>query len=366
MIRKSLLTAGAALAIAMVALSGCGGSDTKETTTAVETEAGETAETEAAEETRSEEELTDEASLTLGEYKGLTLTATRPEISDEEVEERMSFLIEAYPPTVEGRPAEMGDIANIDYAGYKDGEAFAGGTANGHDLELGSGQFIPGFEEGVVGMEIGEQRDIPLTFPEEYHSEDLAGQEVVFKVTLNSIKDIKASKLDDSLAKRVLEDDNATLDDLRAHTREEMELASEQTFFINAGNEILMQVVENSEITCDPDMVDQSYEQYVEAYTMTAEMYGMELEDYLSAMYGMSLDDLRKGVEEIVKQDMVIREIVAVENLEATDKQKADYAVFNGFETPEDLVAAFGEETAKLVFDQCAAKYFLIDNAITE
>ena len=164
MIKRKLITAGFVIAMAAMVMSGCksGGTD-KETTAAA---AGETAGSQesgtASGETKSEEELTDEASLELGNYKGLTLTAVKAGVTDEDLEAELENLKGQYPAEVTGRAAKLGDVANIDYVGTKDGEAFSGGTAEGFDLALGSGTFIDGFEDGVVGILSIPKMDLEL------------------------------------------------------------------------------------------------------------------------------------------------------------------------------------------------------------
>lgn len=355
--RKNLIKAGLAIASAVAVMTGCGNKSTVEATTAAET-------TVAAAETKSAEELTDEASITLGEYKGLTLTSARDEITDDEVEERMSYLVEVYPPIVTDRPAELGHTANIDYEGTKDDVTFDGGTAYGYDLKLGSGEFIEGFEEGIVGMMPGEERDLHLTFPEEYHSEELAGQDVVFHVTLNEIKDVNASKLDDELAKRVLDDENADLDALRAHVRKEMELSAEVSFYLAAGEELINQLVEKSEITCDPDAVEALYNEMCETYGTQASYFGMELADFMTTVYNVTLDELKEIAESNVKQEMVMNELIKAENLAATEEQRALLARMNKLDTADEMIATYGEEEAERLFNLCAGSYFLIEHAV--
>ena len=152
---KKIIKAGMCVAAAAVIVTGCGNKNqnTESSSAAVEETVSATTETE----TKSEEELHDEESVTLGDYKNLTFSAKEEEVTDAQVETRLKELCAEYPVTIEGRPAQEGDTANIDYSGTKDGEAFAGGTAEGYDLKLGSGTFIDGFEDGVIGM--GEVAD---------------------------------------------------------------------------------------------------------------------------------------------------------------------------------------------------------------
>ena len=209
---KKIIKAGICVAAAAMIMTGCGNKNqnAESSSAAVEETASAPTETE----TKSEEELHDEESVTLGDYKNLTFSAKEEEVTDAKIETRLKELCAEYPVTIEGRPAQEGDTANIDYSGTKDGEAFAGGTAEGYDLKLGSGTFIDGFEDGVIGMNVGDEKDLNLKFPDNYSSADLAGQEVVFHVKLNQLKSEADSKVDDGLAKRYYNDDTVTLDQL--------------------------------------------------------------------------------------------------------------------------------------------------------
>ena len=366
MIKRKLITAGFVIAMAAMVMSGCksGGTD-KETTAAA---AGETAGSQesgtASGETKSEEELTDEASLELGNYKGLTLTAVKAGVTDEDLEAELENLKGQYPAEVTGRAAKLGDVANIDYVGTKDGEAFSGGTAEGFDLALGSGTFIDGFEDGVVGMNVGEEKDLNLTFPENYKSADLAGQEVVFHVTLNAIKNAEETAIDDALAKRAMDDENATLDQLRSQVYGGLENQAESNFFNEAGSELLNQAIENSKVTCDPDAVDDMYDQLVITYTAYAGQYGMELEEFLSMFLQTDKAGLRATAENLVKQEMVLNAIIEAEGIKATDEEKDKLAQMNYFADAEEMVSTYGEESANRLFQMGAAYYYLIDNAV--
>ena len=354
--KKSLMKAGLIVAAAAMMMTGCK-SEAKEETTAV------VAAEEATKET-SEADLTDEASIQVGNYKELSLTTKKTEVNDELIEAQLESLLTQYPAEVTGRAAKLGDVANIDYEGTKDGVAFDGGTAAGYDLTLGSGQFIDGFEDGVVGMNVGEERDINLTFPEEYPTESLAGQEVVFHVTLNALKNAEESAIDDSLAQRVMGDDEATLDMLKSQLYNELTIQAELNFFNQAGLELLNQVISDSEITCDPNAVEKMLEQMKTTYTTYANQFGLTLEDYL--MYFMQTDEegLKTVAENMVQQEMVLNEIIAGESLVATDEQKDAIAQMNYFDDAQDMIDQFGEESAERLFEMGAAYYYLIDNAV--
>lgn len=346
--KKTFMKAGLIVATAAMMMTGCG--DAKEEAAAV---------TETVKETDAAD-LEDEASIVLGDYSNLTLTVKKTEVTDASVENRIKNLATQNPEEITGRAAELGDIANIDYVGTKDGVAFDGGTAEGYDLTLGSGQFIDGFEDGVVGMEIGSEKDLNLTFPENYGNADLAGQDVVFHVTLNALK---SAEVNDELAKRILGDD-ATLETLKEQVYEELCIDAENNFFNLAGMELVGQVIANSEITCDEDAVNAMFEQMKERCTDIAAQYGITLEEYL--MYFMYTDEagLRDTVEHMVQQEMVLYALVEAEGLEATDEQKDDIAYMNGLVDAETMIKEFGEEKAKDLFDMSAAYYYLIDNAV--
>ena len=347
---KKWMKTGLLIFAAAMAVSGCNGKEAAE---------GESS----AAETVSEAELSDEASITLGNYKGLTLTAVREEVTDADIDAELDALRQQYPAVVEGRAAKEGDVANIDYVGTKDGVAFDGGTASGYNLSLGNGGFIDGFEDGVVGMMPGEEKDLNLTFPEEYHSAELAGQDVVFHVTLNQLMSPEETAVDDDLAKRALGDDSAVLEDLRAQVSASLESQAEANYFNAAGNELLTQVINDSQITADPDAVDQMHQQLLTTYTAYASQYGLELADFLSLFLGTDEEGLKANAETLVKQEMVLDEIIAAEGLSATDDQKDLLAQMNYFTDADEMIATYGEESADELFNMGAAYYYLIENA---
>ena len=347
---KKWMKTGLLIFAAAMAVSGCNGKEAAE---------GESS----AAETVSEAELSDEASITLGNYKGLTLTAVREEVTDADIDAELDALRQQYPAVVEGRAAKEGDVANIDYVGTKDGVAFDGGTASGYNLSLGNGGFIDGFEDGVVGMMPGEEKDLNLTFPEEYHSAELAGQDVVFHVTLNQLMSPEETAVDDDLAKRALGDDSAVLEDLREQVSASLESQAEANYFNAAGNELLTQVINDSQITADPDAVDQMHQQLLTTYTAYASQYGLELADFLSLFFGTDEEGLKANAETLVKQEMVLDEIIAAEGLSATDEQKDLLAQMNYFTDADEMIATYGEESADELFNMGAAYYYLIENA---
>jgi len=361
MTKKSLIKAGIVIAAAGMLMTGC---KKKEVDAAAETTE---AVTEAATEgTKSEDELTDEASITIGNYKGLPLTVEKGEVTDEDVEMELENLLSQYPAEVTGRAAKEGDVANIDYVGKKDGVAFDGGTDSGYDLALGSNTFIDGFEEGIIGMNVGEEKDLNLTFPENYGSAELAGQDVVFHVTLNQIKNSEGTEVDDSLAQRVMGDESATLDKLKTEVRDNLMAQVENEYFNSAGSALLDQVIADSEITCDPDAVENMRSELVSTYTAYASQYGLELNDFLSMFMQTDEEGLKDTAERLVKQEMTLNEIIKTENLTAGDEQKYMLARMNGFKDAAEMTSIYGEESVNRLFEMGAAYYYLIDNAVNE
>ena len=358
---KKIIKAGICVAAAAMIMTGCGNKNqnAESSSAAVEETASAPTETE----TKSEEELHDEESVTLGDYKNLTFSAKEEEVTDAQVETRLKELCAEYPVTIEGRPAQEGDTANIDYSGTKDGEAFAGGTAEGYDLKLGSGTFIDGFEDGVIGMNVGDEKDLNLKFPDNYSSADLAGQEVVFHVKLNQLKSESDSKVDDDLAKRYYNNDTATLDQLKEEVRAELQAEADSQFFNAAGSELLNEVINNSEVTADPDAVDDMFNQLKSTYSSYASSYGLEFDQFLSMFLGTDEDGLRDTAENLVKQQIILNAIQAEENLSATDEQKDKLAVMNYFKNAVQMITTYGEDSANQIFDMGAVYYYLIDNS---
>lgn len=358
---KKIIKAGICVAAAAMIMTGCGNKNqnAESSSAAVEETASAPTETE----TKSEEELHDEESVTLGDYKNLTFSAKEEEVTDAKIETRLKELCAEYPVTIEGRPAQEGDTANIDYSGTKDGEAFARGTAEGYDLKLGSGTFIDGFEDGVIGMNVGDEKDLNLKFPDNYGSADLAGQEVVFHVKLNQLKSEADSKVDDDLAKRYYNDDTATLDQLKEEVRAELQAEADSQFFNAAGSELLNEVINNSEVTADPDAVDDMFNQLKSTYSSYASSYGLEFDQFLSMFLGTDEDGLRDTAENLVKQQIILNAIQAEENLSATDEQKDKLAVMNYFKNAAQMITTYGEDSANQIFDMGAVYYYLIDNS---
>ncbi|MDY3225130.1 MAG: trigger factor [Candidatus Faecousia sp.] len=260
--------------------------------------------------------------VTLGQYKGLEVEKAEVSVSDEQVQAELDRMAQnvASTETVE-RPAEMGDTANIDFEGFDNGVPFEGGKGENFDLKLGSGQFVPGFEEQVVGMTAGEEKDIDITFPEDYHK-DLAGKPVVFHVKLNKVTVTNVPEQDDEFAKDVSEFD--TLDalkaDIRAKALEQAEKQA-QSAFENAAVE---KAAENTTVDMPKALVEKELDTQMERFAYQLQMSGYSMEQYAKMMGGdvnTMRNAFRPAAEKQAKISVTLEKIVETEGLTATDEE---------------------------------------------
>lgn len=310
-----------------VGMTGCSGNGSKETTapteTKAETEAPSTEESEVAEAV----ERPDYKALdyvTLGEYKGLEVTLQSLEVTDEEIDAQVQSALSQNDKltTLTEGTVENGDVANIDYEGKLNGEAFDGGTDKGYDLTIGSGSFIEGFEEGLVGKTIGDTVDLNLTFPENYQSTDLAGKDVVFTVTVNSVK--RAPELTDELAAEI--SDYETAEEYRASIESDLKTQKQSEQESAKLNDLVGLAYQNATINDYPqEMVDYQLAKVTEYYKAYAEQAGMEYADFLSQQVGMTEEEFLEKMTETVKQSMVselvLRAIAEKEGVEVSDEE---------------------------------------------
>ena len=259
----------------------------------------------------------------LGDYKNLTIEPKEFTVTDEQVDEELKRMQERHAElvVVEEGTAQNGDMAQIDFEGFQDGVAFEGGKAENYSLELGSGTFIPGFEEQIVGMAIGDEKDITLTFPEEYHSPNLAGKEALFKVKLNGLKRKNLPALDDEFAKDVSEFD--TLDELKADTKKKLEerAGNEKDTYVR--EQLLLKASENAEIDIPGVMIEQELDQMVNEFGQRLRMQGMDIELYyqFSGMDESQLrDQLRPDATTRVRSALTMEAIAKAENIQVTEE----------------------------------------------
>lgn len=293
--------------------------------------------------------------ITLGNYKGIEYTVQKLEVSDDDVEDAINEELQAAAEekdVTDRTVVENGDTVNIDYEGLKDGVAFAGGTAAGQNLIIGSGSFIPGFEEGLIGATVGEKIDLDITFPEAYQqSPELAGQPVVFKVTVNAIKEIVIPELTQEYVK-----DTLGLDNIKAYkeeVRKELEDANEATMDNERINNIFQQIIEASVVSSYPQSLIDFYKAELKNnYIQYAYYnYGMKYADFLEAS-GVTEEefdaDALSYAENMAKQEMVFTGIIETENLGLTDEEfetgVAKIAADYEYATTEELLASIEED----------------------
>lgn len=312
-----------------------------------------------------------EGSVTVGEYKGLALT----NVSETEVDEKIaSMLAESFIElqTVE-REAKEGDTVNINFVGTKDGVAFEGGSNEseaGYDLKLGSKAFIEGFEEGLIGVVAGEERDLNLTFPENYGNADLAGQAVVFHVTVNEVKEEIIPELTDAF---IVENfpDYKTVDEYKKACQESMNYESHVTQI----TELLM---ESSEVQKYNEAdVKKEKETLIEQNAAMAayygSMYGLDADTSLQYFFGVESreafeDAMGEYAYDVVKNSMIISEIAKMENIELTDeiyKEEAmEYAENYGYDDIESFENSYGKDIIQLTILSDMVMKFIIENAV--
>lgn len=261
----------------------------------------------------------------LGNYKGIEVTITSRPVHDEDVEREIENLLSQKSQLVEKEGlVENGDVTTIDFEGFKDGVAFDGGKAEGYQLEIGSGSFIPGFEEQMLGMEKGETRELNLTFPENYGAQDLAGADVIFKVTVHHIAQKVKSELNEEFVKSFQIPDVETVEDFKKQIRKSLEGQNEQTLRAEKENKVLGVLIENSDVEVDDEDIQKALAQHVQYVTNELAQQGMALEQYLQMM-GMDMEALHAQLMPAAKQqaifEAIIDEIVKVENLMTTDEE---------------------------------------------
>lgn len=271
-------------------------------------------------------EVTVKPEVKLGEYKNLTVPAQTTEVTDAEVQQRLERQQSSQAELVikEDEPAAEGDTVVIDFEGFIGEEAFEGGKGENYSLELGSGSFIPGFEEQVVGTKAGDKLDVNVTFPEEYQAEDLAGKEATFKVAVHEVKTKELPELDDDFAKDA-DSEVASLDELKAKYRKELEESKAKAAEDARDEAAIKQAVENAEIVDLPhSMVHDEVHRSMDEFLNNMQRQGVSPEMYYQ-LTGSTEEDLHTQfegeAETRVKTNLVIEAIAAKEGLDATDEE---------------------------------------------
>ena len=311
--------------------------------------------------------------VTLGEYKGLSAEKPAVSVDEAEVEHELDKQRKqnARQISVDDRAAEMGDTVNIDFDGFLDGERFDGGKAEGYSLELGSHSFVPGFEEQVVGMTIGEEKELPITFPEDY-VEGLAGKDVIFKVKLNSISVSELPEADDEFAKDVSEFD--TLEEYKNDLREKMKKNFEEQAESSFRNLIMKKATDNMTVTVPDVMIKEKAEEIIRNYAANFGLTDRSMPiEKLSEMMGLDSELMNQSIlpsaEFQVRSDMLLEAVVENEKLEAAEDEIEAYAKKVSESvgaTVEQIKTYFGDAMLKAELLKEKAQELIFGSAVVE
>ena len=276
-------------------------------------------------------------------YKGVEIERVPAEVTDEDVDKEIANMADRNSRMVEvDRPAQDGDTVLIDYAGFVGDEQFEGGTAERYPLKIGSGTFIPGFEDQLIGAKKYEDVEVKVTFPEEYHSEDLAGKEAIFKCKVHEIKEKEVPEIDDDFVKDVSEFD--TLDELKASKREELQKAAEARAEDQMKNSVIEKIFEANDIDVPDVMVEEEIDSSLQQFDQQLRVQGMDLNTYIQYM-GEDMESFRENIREDAfkktKTRMLVAKIVDQEEFEVSEDEIKEYL--------EDMAKQYGMEVDKLV-----------------
>ena len=310
--------------------------------------------------------------VTLGEYKGIEVAKAEATVTDEQVEAELNQMAQNVAATenVEDRAAANGDIANIDFEGFVDGVAFDGGKGESFDLTLGSGQFIPGFEEQVVGMTIGEQKDVNVTFPEDYNAEELAGKAAVFQVKLNKLSVKNVPAIDDELAKDVSEFD--TLEELKADIREKKLEQAQKEIDRAYENAVVEAVAAAATVEVPNALVELELDNQMNDFAYRLQMSGMSVEQY-AKMMGGDLNTMRNAFKPMAEKQaltsLVIAKVAEVEAITVSDEElEAEFAeMAKAYELEiEKIKEMVPTDEIKTNLRNRKTVKFLVDNAVAK
>ncbi len=318
-------------------------------------------------------EITLYPEVTLGEYKGLSAEKPAVEVDEAEVEHELDKQRKqnARQISVEDRPARMGDKVNIDFDGFLNGERFDGGKAEGYDLELGSNSFVPGFEDQVCGMSIGEEKELAITFPEDY-VEGLAGKDVIFKVKLNSISVPELPELDDEFAKDVSEFD--TLEEYRNDLREKLKKNFEEQAESSFRNLIMKKATDNMSAAVPDVMIKEKAEEIIRNYAANFGLTDRSMPiEKLSEMMGLDASLMNQSIlpsaEFQVRSDMLLEAVIENEKLDAAEDEIEEYAKKVSESvgaTVEQIKSYFGDAMLKAELLKEKAQNLIFDSAVVE
>lgn len=311
----------------------------------------------------------------LGDYKGIEVEGQDTNVPQSMVDSYLEYALSLQSelvPVTDRDTVEDGDTVTIDYEGKKNGVAFDGGTATDYNLEIGSGLFIDGFETGLIGVKKGETVELNLSFPENYPAEDLAGQPVVFTVTVKEIQSSQAPTLDDAYVVSLGIEGVSTVEEYRRQVHEILTKQVEEEYEYQLQVSLVEKIMEGSKIQDPSEELQQKYADVALRQTeKAAEYYGIDLETYVSTNYGIGLEEyqtqINEGAYEAAKQAMLCKKIADVEGIEVTDQEleeaaKENYATY-GFSNAEDFKASNDMEEYRDSMLLNKVLTFLVDNA---
>ena len=309
--------------------------------------------------------------IKLGNHKGIEAEVTKQPVADIEVDNEIQRLVAQSTSLIEkDGDVTNGDVTTIDFEGFKDEVAFDGGKAEGFQLEIGSGQFIPGFEEQMIGMKKGETRELNLTFPENYGAADLAGADVVFKVTVHKIEEKKEAELNDAFVASLNAPGIETIDQLRDNIKASLEAQHEQAFMAAKENAALGKLIDDCEVEVEESDIEKALQQQLQHISMELASQGMQLEQYLQMM-GMNQETLLQQLAPSAKQqatfEAIIDEIVAIENLETSDEeanQQVEAIAAHNQVSKEDVLNQIDIESLKRDLNRIKASRLIMDNTV--
>lgn len=269
-------------------------------------------------------EVTVKPEVELGQYKGIEVEKKEYNVTDEDVENELEILRNRNARIIDvtDRPVKRGDIVTIDFKGFIDDKEFDGGSAENYKLEIGSGRFIPGFEEQLIGATIGNEVNVDVTFPEDYRSEELAGKPALFKVTVKEIKEKELLPLDDEFAKDVSEFD--TLEELKADIKRKKLEEAERMAKNEYENDLIKKVVQNAKVDIPEVMIDNQIESMIRDFDYQLRFQGLDLDSYMKYMnisYEEMKQSYKEAAEDRVKTQLVMEAITKAENIEVTDEE---------------------------------------------
>ena len=311
--------------------------------------------------------------VTLGEYKGMEVDKTSTRVTQKEVEAKIKEEAEknARTVTVEGRPVQDGDEVILDFEGFVDGEAFEGGKGENYPLTIGSGSFIPGFEEQLVGAEAEKEVEVKVTFPEEYHAEELKGKDAVFKCTIHEIKEKQIPEIDDEFAAEVSEFD--TLDEYKADVKAKIKEQKENEGKQKKEDQAVEKAVANATMEIPEAMIDEQVRQMVNEFAQNMQYQGISFEQYCQ-ITGMTLEKIQEETRpqavKRIETRLVLEAIAKAENIEVTE-ERLDEEIKKMAESynmeADKLKELMGEEEKKQMLEDIAvqdAVTFLVENAV--